>query len=469
MFEPNTEMFNLIRNIYGATVPQWLGPGLLFMLVFSVPLSCQQTHSPNETPSKPRPNVVLIMADDVGYESFEPYGSTQYETPNLDRLAGNGMTFTHAYAQPLCTPSRVKIMTGKSNIRNYTGFGLLHPEAYTFGHLFQNAGYATAAAGKWQLLGADHYEHTAGLGSLPDEAGFDTWFLWQVHKRTNRYWKPWFNVDGELQSYGESYGPNVCTSFLTDFIKQTHRNDQRFFAYYPMMLPHRPFVHTPDSDSKKQSKQEHFEDMVTYIDTAVGRIVDTVDRLGIRENTLIIFTSDNGAHKNVVSELNGRTIRGRKSKPLAAGMRVPLIASMPGTIPAGTRNTDLVDLSDVMPTLADMARVSLPDDDTTDGVSFAPQLRGNEGTPRDWLFCYYWPRPVQNPDWRPERRFAFDKEWKLYADGRLYHWSEDPLEQNMIEQGEGGPAARRAREKLGKALDSMPQEPQRILRKEDVQ
>ena len=168
---------------------QWLA-ALLVLLRHSV-------SAPTE-----RPNVILIMADDVGYECFGCYGSRQYQTPNIDRLAREGMRFTHCYSQPLCTPSRVKLMTGLSNVRNYSAFSVLNPDQRTIGHHMQAAGYRTFIAGKWQLLGAEQYaKQFRKKGTWPRDAGFDEFCLWQVDKLGSRYWGPLLNINGENRQF----------------------------------------------------------------------------------------------------------------------------------------------------------------------------------------------------------------------------------------------------------------------------
>ena len=138
------------------------------------------------------PNIILIMADDLGYETLGINGSDDYQTPNLDKLAKEGMNFTQTYSMPLCTPSRVQIMTGKYNFRNYIGFGLLKPEEPTFAHYLKQSGYNTFVAGKWQLYGnAGQHELAGGqIGTLPESAGFDEYFLWQVQALGSRYKDP---------------------------------------------------------------------------------------------------------------------------------------------------------------------------------------------------------------------------------------------------------------------------------------
>ena len=410
-------------------------------------------------------NVVLIMSDDTGYEVFGCYGSKQYSTPNIDQLAENGMRFNHCYSQPICCPSRVEIMTGKSNARNYVYWDVLDPNEKTIGHMMQDAGYATCIAGKWQLYGTGTFApELAGKGTLPENAGFDEHCMWQVDTHTERYWQPEFRVNGEATSFPgkDAFGPEICTDYLCDFID---RNKQKpFFAYYPMMLTHSPFVTTPDSvDRSSTSGQKNFEDMVAYMDKIVGRIVDQLDEADVLENTLILFTGDNGSpggeKGGIVSELNGKMIAGGKGKTTDAGTRVALVANMPGTVPAGKVTDDLVDFSDMMPTMAAMTGASLPKGDVLDGVSFAPQLHGKKGTPRESIYSYTEGVPGPEPD---PTIYARNQRWKLYSDGRLFDISNDVLEQKPIMTGRHA-----VRSKLQATIDSMPSEGLKIYRPKD--
>lgn len=408
-----------------------------------------------------KPNIVLIMADDIGYECFGCYGSRQYHTPNIDRMAQQGMRFRHCYSQPLCTPSRVKIMTGLSNVRNYSAFSILNRDQRTIGHYFQAAGYTTLVAGKWQLLGADHYpQKFQRKGTGPREAGFDHHLLWQVDRLGSRFWKPLLHVDGENRPFGDDrYGPEIATKYITDFMAD-HRGKKRpFFIYYPMILVHSPFIPTPDSPSRKQEGgQRNFEDMVAYMDKMVGRIVKKTEELGIAEETLILFTGDNGTHKSITSTLDGRTLRGGKGQTNDAGTRVPLLAYRPGTVPRGKVNDDLVDFSDFLPTLLDSAGAKVPDG--LDGQSFLPQLRGEPGKPREWIYCFYCPRPERT---KPVR-FVRDQRWKLYGDGRLFDVANDPAERRPIGDLDAVPGAVHAHRRLSAALSSMPAEGQTLLK-----
>src|SRR6056297_2142443 len=185
-------------------------------------LSAGRTLCANQPSEPARPNIVLIMADDIGMECLSCYGSEMYETPNLDALAASGIRFEHAHSQPICTPSRVQIMTGIYNNRNYIRFGLLDPAAKTFGHLFQNAGYKTVIAGKWQLEGG--FEG-------PNKFGFDEYCLWQLTRRPPRFPNPGFEINGKQVDFNDGeYGPDIATDYLCEFFEQNQ--DEPFLAYY---------------------------------------------------------------------------------------------------------------------------------------------------------------------------------------------------------------------------------------------
>ena len=403
-----------------------------------------------------RANVVLIMADDIGYECYESYGSTSYKTPVLNRLAREGMRFTNAYSNPVCTPTRIKIMTGLRNVRNYIGFSLLGKSERTIGHMMQEAGYKTAIAGKWQLLAAEHYnKRFRGKGSHPQDMGFDRHCLWQVEKLGSRFWKPTVTTDGQTKQYDDNvYGPDVYAQFLLDRMQEYR--DEPFFLYYPMALVHSPFVPTPDSvDPKSKDKQQNFADMVAYMDKLIGKLVDKSVELGIAEKTLFLITGDNGTHKSIKSNLGDRVIVGGKGSPTDAGTHVGLFAYQPGTIPAAKVCDDLIEFSDFMPTIA--AATGAQSLSPTDGISFYPQLLGQPGNPRDTIFVYYWPRPEKGEP----LRFVRDKRWKLYGDGKLYDVRKDVLEKKPVEGHD------RVRTKLRAAMEKMPAEGQNILNLEN--
>jgi arylsulfatase A len=393
-----------------------------------------------------RPNIVLIMADDLGHECLGCYGSASYKTPVLDELARTGVRFENCHAQPLCTPSRVKIMTGRYNSRNYTDFGEFDFRERTFAHVLKEAGYATCIAGKWQLMGRG--------ANGPYDAGFDEYCLWHMEDvfapKKSRYRGPKIIRDGrELEDLEGKYGPDVFCDYIGDFME---RNKSRpFFVYYPMVLTHGPFVPTPDSPEwgQRVADKEYYVDMVAYMDKIVGRLVKKLEGLGLCENTLILFTGDNGTPKGITSVMkDGRHIKGGKGMTTDAGTHVALIANWKGTTAAGKVCGDLVDLSDFVPTLADAAGGSLPQGVTIDGRSFLPQLRGEKGNPKEWIFCHYEPKHGG----RKLRRFVRDKRWKLYANGELYDLATDGLEENANPSGKEATAAR---ERLQSVLDSI--------------
>jgi len=405
------------------------------------------------------PNIVLILADDVGVEGFGCYGGDGYATPRIDALAREGMRFTDCYSQPLCTPSRVKLMTGRGNLRNYVHFSILDPAEKTFGDLAREAGYATGVFGKWQLLGAEHYGERAGTGTHPRDAGFDEWCLWQVETLGSRYADPTMDVNGELRrDVAGAYGPDLSCDALLEFA--TRERDRPFFAYYPMALVHDPFVATPGSPDGDRSRQQYFTDMVAHMDLLVGRIEDGLTEAGLRDDTVILFTSDNGTHPRIRSMRDGREVRGGKAGSTDRGIHVPLIASWPGRIPAGTERVDLIDFSDFYPTLAGLMQVEIPVDEfiELDGVSFLMPLFGLDGTPRELVTIYSNPRPPGTQR-NPRVRFAFDRHWKLYDDGRMYDRAADPDEKRPLVLPALDAAAQAAHARLQAALDAMPEEP----------
>lgn len=406
-----------------------------------------------------KPNIILIMADDLGYEGLSCYGSTSYHTPELDKLAAEGMLFQNAYSTPLCTPTRVQIMTGKYNHRNYLGFGILRPGEQTFGHLMQKAGYHTGIVGKWQLWGNKRQQQLANgrHGSLPKEAGFDEYCLWQIKELGHRYKGASIQQTGQdtAVTYPGAYGPDLFVNFIHDFLERNQRKP--FFLYYPMVLVHNPFQHTPDTPGYADfdphtglNDTTYFKDEITYMDKIVGKIVDKVEELNLRENTLIIFIGDNGTNQSVISYLGEKKIPGRKGLTLEWGTHVPMIANWKGKITPGQTNANLIDFTDFLPTMLDVSGFAGKDTVQTDGISFYPQLTGGEYHPREWVYCYY------HPNWGgfKHTRYAQDKEWKLYEDGRFYHFSEDPLEERPLEEETLSEEMQARKAKLQAVLDA---------------
>lgn len=181
---------------------------------------------------KRKPNIILIMADDLGYEGLSCNGSLSYKTPHLDKLARTGVRFTHCYSQPLCTPSRVQIMTGQYNFRNYTEFGALHPKEITFGHILQKAGYATCVVGKWQLAARNK-----GIGTYPDKAGFDEHCLWQVDKLGSRYRSPLIQENSKIRDdLKGKYGPDVFLDYIQGFMERKKKGPFSFIIRWRLLI-----------------------------------------------------------------------------------------------------------------------------------------------------------------------------------------------------------------------------------------
>ena len=404
-----------------------------------------------------KPNIILIMADDFGYECVAANGG-HYNTPHLDQMAANGMRFEHCYVQPLCTPTRVQVMTGLYNVRNYFSFGKIDTKATTFAHLLKDAGYATAVAGKWQLGRAKN---------LPQHLGFDESALWQHTRRPPRYANPGLEYNGEEKDFTDGeYGPALINDFAVDFIAR--HKDEPFFLYYPMIETHAPFQPTPDSADwepkargEKLSDGKHYGEMITYADKMVGRIESTLEKLGIRDNTLIIFCGDNGTSGKITSQFKGQDYRGGKGQATMRGMHVPLIVSWPGKVKGESINPNLVASTDFLPTICEAAGVRLPDSMPKDGHSFYAQLLGEKTEPRESLYCWY----ARGKAADDISEFAMTKERKLYRGGRFFDLVADPQEKQARQvadlQGTDGVVALELQAVLDQYADARPSDVKR--------
>ncbi len=417
------------------------------------------------------PNIVLIMADDLGIECLGSYGGTGYETPFLDEMARTGLRFTHAYSQPLCSPTRLELMTGRDNHRNWESFGILTRGEKTFGHLLSAAGYKTCLAGKWQLTSYDPPDFPGanqrrGTGTHPKDAGFDEYSLFHAEEtedKGSRYANPTFLRNGKLHTeVADAYGEDLTVEFILDFMKRNR--DEPQFVYYPMALPHWPMVPTPhskiwsDPDRRLDEDTAYFPDMVAYMDHTIKTLVTGIEQLALRDRTLILFYSDNGTDRRIQSPFRGKSIPGGKGAVTQNGIRVPLIASWPGMIEPGVCD-DLVDASDFVPTLAELANIKIPDDWQYDGISFAPQLFGQTGTPREWAFFWYDPRPGWDKEKFSRHVFALDHRYKLFSDGRFFDIRGTGFREVELEDAELSKQARTAKAKLQAAIDHMLQPP----------
>ncbi len=391
-----------------------------------------------------KPNVVLILIDDFGYECVTANGGESYKTPVMDQLAATGVRFEQCHAQPLCTPTRVQLMTGMSNRRNYTHFGHLDLSQKTFGNLLKDAGYATCITGKWQL--SNDY---AG----PAHFGFDEYCLWQLNRRPGRYKNPGLEINGQQRDYtANEYGPDIVSDYALDFIAR--KKDAPFFLYYPMMLTHSPYDPSPDSDdyladkpNKARDKASgHFADMVAYADKLIGKLVAKLDELKLRDDTLILILGDNGTGRGTPSKFQGRDVVGGKGTTTTWGTHVPGIGNWSGHFASGKVCADLIDATDFLPTICDATATKIPAE--LDGRTFLPQLRGEKGTPREWLYAWY--NPSGGPTAKGE--FAHDAQFKLYADGKFFDVAKDGTEKSPLDDDALSTDAKAAKAKLQAAL-----------------
>lgn len=345
-----------------------------------------------------QPNIVLIMADDIGAFDFSCYGGTIMQSTHIDHLAQTGVQFRTAYATSLCTPTRAMIMTGKYATRtgvygNWGDWNVNQDQFYkhdNFLKILQQAGYQTAIAGKfdnyvefgkdWGTFDKRTLDHCDVSCIWPRDTRFvpqgqkfaGETVQYGDHFDTSRYYQPLILQNGKYRpTTKDEYAPDIFTQFLSDFFKTSAGSDRPFFAYYSMVLPHGdPGLKDPNPRPPDPSKS-----MFEYVDVCVGRIVDALDEFGLRDNTVIIFTSDNGS---------GAPPRGKNTSAEPA-FWVPLIVNCPARIPARGLVDEMASLADIFPTMADLADARYHQE--IDGLSFLPVLEGKPGE-RDYVFSY---------------------------------------------------------------------------------
>ena len=393
--------------------------------------------------TKTRPNILFIMVDDMGTEVAGCYGGKSYKTPNIDALAESGLKFTQCYSAPVCSPSRVKLLTGRYGFRTGQVWGHIPPDEITFGHILKDAGYKTAIAGKWQMtLLKNDPNHVKKMG-------FDQSCVFGWHEGP-RYYQPLIYENGKiLDNVKDKYGPDVYCDFLIDFIKRNKNN--HFIAYYPMALAHDV---TDDLDGPPpfgpKGRYETYKENIEYADKYIGKIVKVLDDLNVRDKTLILLTADNGTPKKyivkyengdyvrepVFSAIGDTVIQGGKSELTNGGTHVPLIANWQGVTPVG-QNDVLIDFSDFLATFAELTGAQVPKDRKIDSRSFAPQLFGEKGNPRKWAY----------QEWKG-RAWIRTKDWKLYDNGDLFDMRNDPYEKHVIKAENDSEESKKIREYL---------------------
>jgi len=347
-----------------------------------------------------KPNFIYILADDLGYGDLGCYGQASIRTPNLDRLAAEGMRFTQHYAgSAVCAPSRCVLLTGlhagHGPIRNnralkHEGNVPIPREYFTLGEMMKQAGYATGAFGKWGV-------GFPGSEGDPVHRGFDVFFGYNCQRQAHDYYPDhlWHNrekviLEGNANGAEGQYSHDLIAEAALEFIRSNR--DRPFFAYVPFTIPHTRFQ-VPDlgeydgTDWEENHKIQAA--MIGRMDRDVGRIVALVRELGLEGETLIMFTSDNGPHGGSGTLERFRAagpLRAKKGSLYEGGIRVPLIARWPGRVAAGSVSEHVGGFQDVMPTLAELAGVEAPA--RIDGISFAAALTGR-GRQREHEYLYW--------------------------------------------------------------------------------
>ncbi len=426
-----------------------------FILSFLLPLVCLGASA------APKPNIVYILADDLGFAELGCNGSDRYKTPNIDALANSGVRFTRFYTAPLCGPSRALILTGRYGFRS----GAVTQDAcktiirtgekaeVMIPTVLKQAGYASALIGKWGQLTPS---------GDPSDWGFDHELY---YKGSGMYWnstvaKPMSEggeVRGDPDTYvldgktikvkDEEYIPDLLHKDATAWL-EAHKAGP-FFLYYSLSHVHGEILPTPDSspapkgESNTQRAQRLLADNITYMDKLVGKLVAELERLKLRENTLIVFMGDNGSTKSaaVDATIGGRRLEGEKGSMKEGGGLVPFFAAWPGVMPSGKVNANVADASDLLPTFAELAGAPLPTGRVIDGRSLVSQFKGDTKSPRTWAYCQL-----------SNNYYVREAGWKLDQSGTLYDMKDAPFKEVAVAADTKDEAAVAARTRLAAAL-----------------
>ena len=393
-----------------------------FLLLISLLISCGLHAAQDATP---KPNFIVIFCDDMGYADIGPFGAQGYATPNLDRMATEGMVFTDFHVgRAVCSPSRAAILTGSYPKRvsvngnfmptSQTG---LDPTEFTIAEVLKQQNYATACFGKWHLGHQPEF--------LPTNQGFDEFYglpyshdMWDQHpENDSKYHFPSLPlyeganvINPALTVTDQEAHTRKLTERTMQFIEQNKTTP--FFIYLPHPLPHVPLLMGPNFKGK--TDRGAYGDVVEELDWSVGKILDALNANGLRENTLVIFTSDNGPWLRYGNHGGSAgPLREGKGTFFEGGFRVPCIISWPGTIPEGAVNRRFAATLDLLPTFAALAGAPLPTDRVIDGQDISPLLRDEETPNYERTFYYY-----QGPNLSAVRHGP----WKLILPGSYTVW-----------------------------------------------
>ncbi len=341
-------------------------------------LAARLSRAVGSAPKRLRPNFVIIFADDLGYGDLGCFGSELIRTPRLDKMAAEGVRFTSFYAQTVCGPSRAALMTGCYPLRvakrdnRVDVHPYLHSAEITVAEVLKQAGYATGCFGKWDLAGHRQVGYDPDL--LPTRQGFDYFFGTPTSNDSR------VNLLRNETVIEKSANMDLLTKRYTDeaiaFIRAN--KDRPFFVYLPHTMPHTRLGASPQFRGK--SRRGLYGDVVEEIDFNAGRILDTIEQLGLREDTYVIFTSDNGPW--AIKKQNGGSagsLRGAKTSTWEGGLRVPCIMWAPGRIPPGTTCDEIATTMDILPTFARLAGAEVPSDRVIDGHDISDLMHGKKG------------------------------------------------------------------------------------------
>jgi len=384
-----------------------------------------------------RPNIIFILADDVGAESMDMYGGSSWTTPNINSIAEAGMLFENAFSCPCCAPTRAQFLTGRYPFRT----GITYPTLpngplsttgeTTVATVLKSGGYSTGLAGKWNLRygsakGASETEQAAHIRAH----GFEEHRAFIGH--TIQYGPP---------SPESDFVPYKLNRWACDFIARKALEPKPFYLQYSLGLVHWPLTATPldsDSTADDSSDAELYAGMMQYMDDMVGNVLDVIDTARIAGNTVVVFGGDNGTWSKIASTYKGMAIQGGKLSAKDTGSRVPFYVRWPGAVAPGSTYSGLMDFSDIFPTFIEIAEEVVPNHRIIDGKSFLPQLKGQAGEHREFVFSMD----------QAAGKLVRDKHWKRLIGDGLYDISNSPFEEILIPEESQTQEQAKARSRL---------------------
>ncbi|MEC5128219.1 arylsulfatase [Verrucomicrobiales bacterium BCK34] len=419
--------------------------------------------TPGFVVAEPKPNVIYILADDLGYGDLSCYGQDKFETPNIDRLATEGLKFTAHYSgNTVCSPSRAVLMTGQHSGHSYIRGNLkgeigapLPTEMTVLPEVFKAAGYRTGGFGKWGL-GVTTEEGRAN----PLTHGFDEFCGWKSQTIAHTYYPSTYVDNGEeIALESGTYLHDIIMDRALGFIEENGKSGTPFFCYIPTAVPHAA-MHAPEALHEKWRKKfpqfdnkigkygagaepcpdvvnpiAGFAAMMENLDNQIGTILDRLESLGISDNTIVMFTSDNGPHKEGGHDPrfwnSSGNLRGHKRDMHEGGIRTPMLVRWPAVVAKNKTTDHLSAFWDVLPTMCEILDQPVPDQN--DGISFLPTLKGNEDQPRHdylyWEFCKGTNQEIYSQAVRMGQ-------WKAYLQKKqkmeIYDLENDPYEENNL-------------------------------------